>query len=289
MPSDPAHVRVQRGLFLPPFGELADPAVVADLAVEAEAAGYDGFFLWDHVQYRRDSSRLDAEDAPPPDLPVADPWVTLTAVAAATSRLRIGPLVTPLPRRRPHVLARQVASLDVLSQGRVILGVGLGGDNSREFSAFGEETDPRTRGAQLDEALGVLTKLWSGEVVGHDGPHYRADHVRFLPTPVQSPRPPIWVAGRWPNRAPLERAARWDGFFPIEVDGPGDLADAVGALRDRHGGDLDGYDVVAQGEPGADPAPWVEAGATWWLTSFGAWDVTVEAVREAIDSGPPPI
>src|SRR5258705_9335121 len=117
----------KRGIFLAPFHEVADPRLLAELAHEAEAAGWDGFFLWDHIRYS------------PPDMDVSDPWVAMSAIAIATDRVRIGPLVTPVARRRPHKLARETVTLDHLSGGRLVLGVGLGGDNHGEFGDFGEE------------------------------------------------------------------------------------------------------------------------------------------------------
>lgn len=274
---------VRTGLTLPIFGPLAEPAVVAELARDAEAAGFDGVFVWDHVHYRRAADGPDATATP--DLPVADPWVTLAAMAAATDTVRLGPLVTPLPRRRPQVLARQVTTLDRLAAGRVVLGIGLGGDRSREFAAYDDETEPRARGEMLDESLTLLQALWSGEHVDHDGAHYAARDVRFLPRPVQNPHPPLWAAGRWPNRAPVRRAAGLDGFFPIDMSGPDEFADAVATVADLRGG-LAGYDMVAQGMPGDDPAPWVEAGATWWLTTFDPWRVTPEDVAAVVAAGP---
>jgi alkanesulfonate monooxygenase SsuD/methylene tetrahydromethanopterin reductase-like flavin-dependent oxidoreductase (luciferase family) len=147
----------QRGLFVPPFDALADPRVVADLAVDAEAAGWDGFFVWDHLLYAE------------PVRSIADPWICCAAVAARTSRMVLGPMVTPLSRRRPHVLARQAASLDLLSGGRLVLGFGLGDDGSvGELSRFGEETDAKTRAAMLDEGLDLLAGLLSGDRVQHE-------------------------------------------------------------------------------------------------------------------------
>lgn len=230
----------RRGIFVAPFDELADPRVIAELAANAESAGWEGFFVWDHVAYRA------------PTRAVADPWVALSAIACATERMRIGPLVTPLSRRRVHKLARETATLDLLSSGRLTLGVGLGGDNNGELGPFGEVVDPRERARLLDQGLEALTGYWDGG---------------FEPTPVQRPRVPVWVAGRWPKRRPLERAARWDGFFPIELPGPEALAEAAGALRDLRG-DLDGYELVIEHAPGDDPSPWEAAGATWCLTSF---------------------
>jgi alkanesulfonate monooxygenase SsuD/methylene tetrahydromethanopterin reductase-like flavin-dependent oxidoreductase (luciferase family) len=264
---------VRTGLFLPIFGELSDPRVTAALAAEAEAAGFDGVFVWDHVQYREPASH------------VADACVTLAAIASATERLRLGPLVTPLPRRRPQVVARQATAVDQLSGGRLVLGVGTGRDSARELSAFGEEGDDATRGAMLDEALDLIDALWSGEEVRHRGPHYLADGVTFLPTPVQRPRIPLWVAGRWPYRKPLRRAARHDGYFPIDLEEPAQLAELLDELATLRGTDGP-FEIAVEGWPGDDPAPWAEAGATWWLVRFSPFDVTAAGVRAVIAAGP---
>lgn len=260
-------------LFVPPFDELADPRLVARLAAEAEERGWDGVFVWDHVTYREPVQSL------------ADPWITLSAVAAATSTIRIGPMVTPLPRRRPVKVARETATLDLLSEGRLVLGVGIGGDRSREFSGTGEQVVDAVRGAMLDEALDVLRAAWSGEPVHHRGEHYLVDGIRFLPTPVQRPGPPVWVAMRYGNAAPLRRAARHDGVFPIEIESPDQLAECVHdiAQQRRH---LDGFDVVVGGPPGTDPAPYEQAGATWWTVSFPI-GTTADQVRGVLRDGPP--
>ena len=187
---------------LPAFHELSDVRALADLAHEAEDAGWDGFFLWDHMQTR-------------PNGPVADPWIALTAIAMKTERIRIGALVTPLPRRRPWKFARETATLDQLSGGRLIVGVGIGGDFWGEYSSFDELPDDKTHAAMLDEALEVVIGLWSGQRFRYEGTHYTIRDVQFLPTPAQSPRIPIWVAGVLPHKAPLRRASRWDGYYPI--------------------------------------------------------------------------
>ncbi|MDP9364041.1 MAG: LLM class flavin-dependent oxidoreductase, partial [Chloroflexota bacterium] len=190
------------GLNLPPFGDFADPRALAALARDAEAAGWDGFFIWDHVVYD------------PSFHPIADPWVGLAAVALATERVRLGTLVTPLARRRPWQVAREAASLDRLSGGRLVLGVGLGDPAPWDFGFFGEEEDARVRARRLDEGLEIVAGLWSGRPVSHEGEHCRLREVTFLPTPVQRPRVPIWVGGWWPNKPPMRRAARWDGVVP---------------------------------------------------------------------------
>jgi alkanesulfonate monooxygenase SsuD/methylene tetrahydromethanopterin reductase-like flavin-dependent oxidoreductase (luciferase family) len=248
---------VKRGIFLAPFDELADPHEVAELAASAETHGWDGFFLWDHVAYRA------------PVRALADPWVSLSAVACATERLRLGPMVTPLSRRRVHKLARETVTLDHLSRGRLTVGVGLGSDGSGELERFGEVTDPRERARLLDRGLERLSAFWDGE---------------FEPTPVQRPRIPVWVAGRWPNRRPLRRAARWDGLFPIDLPGPEALATLAGELDALRQG-VGPFDLVVEVPAGADIAPWEAAGATWVLTAFGRQPAAAE-VRDAIRAGP---
>jgi alkanesulfonate monooxygenase SsuD/methylene tetrahydromethanopterin reductase-like flavin-dependent oxidoreductase (luciferase family) len=264
--------------------------MAAALAAEAEAAGWDGFFVWDHMVFDR---RL--------RLPVADPWVLLAAVALATERLRLGPMVTPLARRRPWKVARETVTLDHLSGGRLILGVGLGTPAADEYGAFGEPTSARERAAMLDEALEVLTLLWSGETVSFHGEHYRLDEVAFLPTPVQRPRIPIFVAGAWPRRAPLRRAARFDGIVPLKVaDGDlqpltaGDLGELLAIVR-AHRASGAPLEVMVGGEtPGGDPAaalalvePLAAAGMTWWTESLEPRRGDLEAMRERVRQGPP--
>lgn len=265
---------MRHAIFVPIFGELADPNVVARLAAEAEEAGWDGFFVWDHLAYA------------PPVTEIADPWITLAAVACATERVRLGPMVTPLPRRRPAKLAREVATLDLLCAGRFTLGVGIGDDGARELSGTGEQTDAKVRGAMLDEALDVLTAAWSGAEVRHRGEHYVLDGLALLPTPVQRPRPPVWVALRHGNRAPLRRAARYDGMFPIGVDSPDKLKETVDELNRLRDSSAGPFDVAVGGRAGTDWRPYEDVGATWWMLSFSPYDVTADAVRTVIGAGP---
>jgi alkanesulfonate monooxygenase SsuD/methylene tetrahydromethanopterin reductase-like flavin-dependent oxidoreductase (luciferase family) len=270
------------GLYLPPFDELADPALVARLCAEAENAGWDGAFLWDHVRWREPVSR------------VADPQITLAAIASATERIRLGPMVTPLARRRPAKVARETATLDRLSGGRLILGVGLGSDRfAREYSITGEELDDRKRAEMLDEALGILQVAWSGEPVHHRGEHYTIDAMRFLPRPVQRPGVPIWVAGYHGKSRPLRRAIRYQGFFPVGLEAADQLADVSAELRrlgrETREGAEEPFDIAVELDPGSDPAPYAAAGATWGLVAFG-WDpVSVDQVRGVIREGPPPM
>jgi alkanesulfonate monooxygenase SsuD/methylene tetrahydromethanopterin reductase-like flavin-dependent oxidoreductase (luciferase family) len=272
-------VPMRSGLFVPIFDALADPALVARLSAEAEEAGWDGVFLWDHVRWRE------------PVLEVADPWITLAAVATATQAIRLGPMVTPLARRRPVKVARETATLDRLSGGRLTLGVGLGSDRSgNELSITGEELDDRRRAGMLDEALEILTAAWSGEPVHHRGEHYTVDGMRFLPRPVQRPGVPVWVGGYPGKRKPLRRAVRFQGFFPVDLEHPDQLAEIVAeiaSVRNEIGRDeTEPFDVVAALPVGTDPAPYASAGATWWLAEFPWDEVSVDQVRGVIRDGP---
>ena len=260
------------GLHVPNFASLASPADLADLAARAEAAGWDGFFIWDHVA------------RPEGTFPMAEPWVALTAVAAATRRMRIGPMITPLARRRPWNVARQVASLDQLTGGRFTLGVGLGISGGPEFSSFGEESDPRVRGDMLDEGLQILRAAWQGTPVRHDGAHYQVDDVTFLPVPVQSPLP-IWGATERLSGRPVRRAAGLDGVFPIGLEPPDLPALLDNVARHRPGG-LDGYDIVVTGTGTGNSQAWREAGVTWWLHELDWRRPLGESVAIA-EAGPP--
>jgi alkanesulfonate monooxygenase SsuD/methylene tetrahydromethanopterin reductase-like flavin-dependent oxidoreductase (luciferase family) len=269
---------MRSGLFVPLFDEVADPAIVARLAAEAEEAGWHGVFVWDQVRWRE------------PVVDVADPWITLAAIAVTTESIRLGPMVTPLARRRPVKVARETATLDRLSNGRLTLGVGLGSDRfANEFSITAEELDDRRRAHMLDESLKILTAAWSGEPVHHRGEHYTVDGMRFLPRPVQRPGVPVWVAGSYGKGKPLLRAARHDGFFPMNLEHPDQLAEMLAeltAVRRDAGKAGEPYDVVAALPPGRDPVPYAAAGATWWLVEFPSDSITVDQVRGVIGDGP---
>jgi alkanesulfonate monooxygenase SsuD/methylene tetrahydromethanopterin reductase-like flavin-dependent oxidoreductase (luciferase family) len=250
---------------LPNFGDFADPRTVATVAEAAERAGWDGLFVWDHVVHDKRRRR---------GQPFGDPWLLLTAAALATSRIKLGTLVTPVARRRPEQLARQVATLDSLSGGRVIFGAGLGGPIDDEFGSFGEPTDPVVLAERLDEGLELLSRYWSGEVVDHRGKHYLVDDVTLLPATVQRPRPPVWLGGYWPHRRPMRRAARWDGVVPLFADARHGQVPPVDQVRDlvdyvrQHRADGP-FDVVLGGVTTPATArdliaPLAEAGATWW-------------------------
>jgi alkanesulfonate monooxygenase SsuD/methylene tetrahydromethanopterin reductase-like flavin-dependent oxidoreductase (luciferase family) len=265
---------VRFAVSIPPF---ADPATLLALAEDCEAAGWDAVLLWDHLRW---DTHLDLE--------IHDPWALLSAMAVRTTRVRLGTCVTPLSRRRPHVLAKQLVTLDHLSGGRAMLGVGLGEPPDSDFSDFGDESDPRARGAMLDESLDILDRLVRGERVDVDGRHYSV-HAEMKPASVQRPRPTIFVAGVMPNRRPLARALRWDGFFPIGSTSlltPADLLAYVGVGgvgADRP----EGWDLFAARTPGHSLAEWESAGVTWLVE--GTWPVGdwVDDVRSRVRLGPP--
>lgn len=285
--NDPMNVAVNAvkfGLGVPNGGDFADPARLAALACDAEAAGWDGFFLWDHVIRRR------------PWQPMVDPWVSLAAAAVATERIVLGPMVAPLARRRVSVVARQSVTLDRLAAGRLRLGVGLGAPDD-EFTRFGEDADPKRRARILDESLAALELLWSGEPVSFRGEHVVIDDVEFTPTPVRG-RIPIWVAGGWPGSAPFRRAARFDGVWPVAKAGGylsvGEFIDCVEAVhsfrtsdepfdacfvdRSPAGGDAETSDKIGRLADGA---------MTWWIDSLDDPTLPFEQHLARVRAGPP--
>jgi alkanesulfonate monooxygenase SsuD/methylene tetrahydromethanopterin reductase-like flavin-dependent oxidoreductase (luciferase family) len=243
-------------------------------------------------------------------MPVADPWIAMAVIAVRTRTLRLGATVTPLARRRPWKVAREAITLDHLSQGRLIVGVGLGISHS-EFDDLGEEVDPKVRAAMLDEGLEILSGLWTGEPFQHAGSHYHIHKARFLPRPIQRPRIPIWVGGFWPLKSPFRRAARWDGVFPLgqglsftEMLAPQDvraMLNFVHEQRDEAGLASKPYDVIHCGiSSGTDQQAdrelaqmYMDAGVTWWLEHlvperWGSWSAwPLEAMRQRIRQGPP--
>jgi alkanesulfonate monooxygenase SsuD/methylene tetrahydromethanopterin reductase-like flavin-dependent oxidoreductase (luciferase family) len=274
---------------VPNFGDTGDPPTFLRLAREAETAGWDGLFVWDHILVGHEWG-----------IPISDPWALLAAAAAVTERISLGPMVTPLPRRRPWVVARQAVTLDHLSGGRVLLGVGIGHPPDAEFGAFDEETDARRRAEMLDEALAILDGLWSGAPFAFAGAHYRLERMVFRPVPVQRPRIPIIVAGYWPNRAPFRRAARWDGVAPLPRDAEEGVPIAPSALREalafvaEHRMDAAApFEVVVAGQSPADPAEtreffdaYADAGATWWSEDVNTQRGSLDGMLELVARGP---
>jgi alkanesulfonate monooxygenase SsuD/methylene tetrahydromethanopterin reductase-like flavin-dependent oxidoreductase (luciferase family) len=273
---------------VPNVGPFGDPSLLVDLAAAGEEAGWDGFFLWDHLLYGS------------PPWPVADPTVVISAVAARTERIRLGVLVTILARRRVAKVARESVTLDRLSAGRLIFGAGLG-SVAAEFTAFGEPGDTKIRAARLDESLGLLNALWSGQPVTFTGEHVAATDVTLIPPPLQQPRIPVWCAGRWPNKAPFRRAARWDGVMPThtryglgETMPPEELRAALSYTREHRTAQtplqvaLEGRtDGSAPGRGAGHVAPYAQAGLTWWIEALGWWRGTPADAMARVRQGPP--
>lgn len=229
------------------FGSWADPHVHVRAARAAEAAGWEGYFVWDHLAFVWGP-------------PSGDPWVLLAGVAATTESLTLGTALTPLPRRRPQVVAQQVATLERLNGGRVVLGAGLGG-NEKEFTEFGDDFDPHRRAKRLDDGLRLIRELWDG---------------------------PIWVGGQ-SGRA-LRRAARWDGWIPNSIEphrvtmSAAELADKVRSIAPG-----DNFEVAFNGysEAGESVREYASAGATWWLESVHDLRGDADAIVARIEAGPP--
>jgi Luciferase-like monooxygenase len=282
---------MQYGFVIP----CQDARVVVELALEAETAGWDGVFIPDCINI---DPKLDPQAAG------YDPWVVLAAIAVQTRRVRLGTMLTPVSRRRPWKLARETATIDQLSNGRLILPVGLGALDDVGFAGVGEATDRKTRAELLDEGLAILAGLWSGQPFSFSGKHYHLQEMTFLPSPVQTPRIPIWVVGAWPRPKSMQRVLRWDGLLPAKIGDDGSFADItpadIQAMRtfiSEQRPQATPFDIVMEGRtPGADRAqavatirPFVEAGATWWNEAMWSAPNSPEDVRARIRQGPPRI
>lgn len=281
---------MQYGLTLPNVGMYGDARILADLAHLAEQAGWDGFFLWDTIHYNAEEKA------------VCDPWIALAAIAMRTERIKIGTMVATPTRRRPWKMARETISLDHLSNGRFILGVGAGDGSDRGFTDFGEETDVRKRATLLDESLEILLGLWSGQPFSHSGEHYHINEITFLPVSVQTPRIPIWIGGIWPRKGPMARAARFDGVNAVTIHDKGTFANLTPAeihhlklFMNEHRTDASPFDIVVGGrvfdavhdeQARAVLRAYAEAGTTWCLESI--WPQRdFDGLCASIQQGPP--
>lgn len=269
------------------FGESADPRVLIELAREAEQAGWNGFFLTDALMYHADGHE-----------PLTDTFTGLAAIAARTTHIRIGAAVAILPRRLPWQVARETAAIDQLSNGRLTLGVGIGGETDVEYSKFGQSGEPKILGEKLDECLDIITGLWTGEEFSYNGKHYRIDRAHFTPIPIQRPRIPIWIGGSWPNKPPFRRAARWDGVIPIKHEKtinlePSDLLE-IRRFVERHRMNTRApFDVAIVGNAQSKEEielrrlQYEHQGITWWLKYLPAHRNSIREMHEQVKEGPP--
>lgn len=274
------------GLMLPNKGRTyGDVNLLVELALNAEQAGWEGFFLWDHIGGGGDA-------------PVVDPWICLGAIAGQTHSMRLGTMVTPLARRRPWKVAREIVTLDHLSHGRAVLGVGVGDMINKDFKAFGETASPRLRARMLDEGLEIIAGLQSGRPFHYAGKHYQIKQAMFKPAAVQAPRIPVWVAAHWPFKRPLQRAARWDGVLPRQWSAgpitPAVIGEIAAYIAGRRISDAP-FDICKYGltegknlsQERALVQEYAVAGATWWIEEVYSGRGTLKQIQQRIAAGPP--
>ncbi|GAB4577824.1 MAG: LLM class flavin-dependent oxidoreductase [Anaerolineales bacterium] len=266
----------------------SDPLKAVEHALIAEQTGWDAFFVYESVWS-------------------TDPWVTLSHIAARTERIRLGTMLTPLPVLSPWKLAAETATLDALSNGRVILAVGLGAPDTG-FANFGLPTDRRTRAERLNEGLEIINGLWAGQPFSFQGKHYTLKPTQFNPppNPVQTrngvPHIQTWVVGAWFSEKSMRRVIQYDGLIPNILEGPPgpkpllptQVRDMRNWLDANQSGDAT-IDIIVDGQtPAKEPGkhaeivqPFVEAGATWWIESM--WDKSMKQVLDRLKKGPPKI
>lgn len=309
------------GLDLPNMGGAGDPRLLAEIAHEAEESGWDGVFIFDSILSPEWESQFPDD---PEKRATVDPWIALSAMAMRTERVTLGTMITPLSRRRPWKVARETVTLDHLSNGRLVLPVGLGTVEDGGYMNVGEELDRKKRAEMLDESLAIIEGLWSGEPFAFQGKHYNVKEMRFEPKPVQSPRIPIWVVGAWPRMKSMRRAVRWDGVIPasmplgeepaqpdpmdsatyIKEDGAytgitvQEVRDVAGFVQKQRDSESD-FDIIIEGnssgsrreQAASKVAEYAEAGATWWIEAVFSWlflpPHDLDRMRDRIRQGPP--
>ncbi len=278
---------IKYGLGLIQFNEFSNPDVVIDFAVEAEKAGWDGIFLIDHVMFSREHISS-----------IAETWVLLGAIAAKTDKIKIGTCVSALPRYHPWQFAKMAATLDVLSKGRLILGLGLGGPDI-EYEAFGQDYDLELLAEKMDESLEIIQGLWTGEMYSFTGKHYQIDRACLLPKPIQKPRIPLILGGTWPFKKPFIRASKYDGMLPIHKNFPQDLThtelkETIDIAKENRTSD-EPFEIMVFGSGFFTPnhhkdiiKSYVDVGITWWLEHVNTlMQPSVEEMRKMVKQGPP--
>lgn len=278
---------IKYGISLINFNELADPEIIIDLAIEAEKAGWDGIFLPEHQVFDKKAIYH-----------ITETWVLLSAIASRTEKIKIGTGVVALPRYNPWWFAKMTATLDVLSKGRLILGLGLGGPET-EFETFGEEYDLKFFAEKMDESLEIIQGLWTGEPFSFSGNHYTIKEATFLPKPIQAPRIPLIFGGMWPSKKPFIRGAKYDGIMPIHKNFPQDLTPdelkQIISIVNSHRSVDDPFEIMISGTGFFTPdrrveliQPYIDIGITWWLEHVNTlMQPSVGAMRELVKQGPP--
>ncbi len=281
--------KIRYGIVTPNVGEFYGSIDnLVETSQKIEAAGWDGHFIWDWIFGSKD-----------PVHSTVDPWIALTAMASKTKKIKLGTTITPIPRRRPWKLARETVSLDYFSNGRLILGVGLGYPPEEEFAAFGEEPNTKIRAEKMDEGLDILLGLWSGKNFSYNGQHYKIDNVTFLPKPLQTPRIPLWGAGTWPHKRPFLRSVKMDGVVPLAADtfhpSPKVIQKIISFISE-HRSDMKNFDIVANiNSMKLDPSKreeliseYIDAGTTWMLECVDMSTTKIDCLK-MIEQGPPEI
>jgi alkanesulfonate monooxygenase SsuD/methylene tetrahydromethanopterin reductase-like flavin-dependent oxidoreductase (luciferase family) len=274
---------MQYGFVLP----VHDPKMIVELGAEVEAAGWDVVFIAEMIWG-------------------PDAWVALTGIAMRTTTLKLGTMLSPVNRMRPWKIASETATLDQISNGRVILAVGLGALDTG-FAEFGEATDRKTRNELVDEGLELAQLLWKNQPFSFTGKHYQVD-TTALPegilawgvAPVQQPRIPIWITGTWPPKVSMKRAVKFDGVLPNYVTPEGTMGEhsveAIAAIKQYivDAGVENPVDIVIEGTtPDSSPESiatveqWRDAGGTWWIESPWSHENDYEFLRARIAAGPP--
>jgi alkanesulfonate monooxygenase SsuD/methylene tetrahydromethanopterin reductase-like flavin-dependent oxidoreductase (luciferase family) len=274
--------KIKFGIYIANYGITNDPQDYIDLAILSENNGWDGFFLWDHIFLSSDKTQ-----------PFLDPWIILSAVAVKTKRIKLGTTITPLARRRPWIIAKEVSTLDRLSKGRMILGVGLGIDC--DFSVFGENTDRLIRSEKLDESLHILKGLWANKPFTFKGKHYNIKEADFFPKPFQE-KIPIWVGGTWPIKKPFQRAAQYDGVFPLKAGedslSPNDYKEIIKYI-DKYRSSSDSYDIIksiySTGIKEEDEwiNDYLNVGITWFVEAIWPGRGSLDDFKKIVSRGPP--
>lgn len=268
-----------------PLGDLSDPRAILRLARAAEESGWDGLSIWDSLGLSMGTG-------------AAEPFVMLAAIAAQTERLRLITSIISVSRRRPQLVIQAATTLDLVSEGRLILGVGAGEDKP-DFEAFGESHERAARIGAMDESLAVIDAGLRGEQLEHDGTYVTARGVVLGPRPLQVPRPPMWLGALRPGG--VRKAARWEGWIAVAMseDGssmemsPARLAELVALAhteREAQGRAGEPFDVAVLGIAGLDginAGDFARAGATWWLESLSPMRGSIDELEAIVRDGPP--